>query len=117
MHEALKTSSFTSEGLKWCLKTYSCGCLSGQAGSPVSSPAWQPELPQCSPHPESSRKVCGCIYFLLEAVAFEDGQPVVLEDGSMAFIHSTAKGKALPAFFLAAGEKLLKCLRFPRLGS
>ncbi|XP_038018541.1 zinc finger protein 76 isoform X3 [Motacilla alba alba] len=28
---------------------------------------------------------------LKKAVAFEDGQPVVLEDGSMAFIHSTAK--------------------------
>lgn len=50
-------------------------------------------------------------------MAFEDGQPVVLEDGSMAFIHSTAKGKALPALSLADGEKLLKCLRFPRLRS
>lgn len=64
----------------------------------------------------SSRKVCGCFPFLLEAVAFEDGQPVVLEDGSMAFIHSTAKGEAFSALSLAAGEKLLECLRFPRLG-
>lgn len=69
------------------------------------------------PHPESSRKVCGSISFLLEAVAFEDGQPVVLEDGSMAFIHRTAKGKALPALSLAEGEKLLKCIRFPDWGS
>lgn len=68
------------------------------------------------PHAESSRKVCGCFSFLLEALAFEDGQPVVLEDGTMAFIHSTAKGKARPALSLAAGGKLLKCLRFPRLG-
>lgn len=55
--------------------------------------------------------------FFLEAVAFEDGQPVVLEDGSMAFIHSTPKGKPLPALSLPAEEKLLKCLRFPGLGS
>lgn len=31
--------------------------------------------------------------FLLESVAFEDTQPVALEDGSMAYIHNTAKGE------------------------
>ncbi|XP_018778953.2 zinc finger protein 76 isoform X2 [Serinus canaria] len=36
-----------------------------------------------------------------EAVAFEDGQPVVLEDGSMAFIHSTAKESYEPGTFQA----------------
>ncbi|KFV47834.1 Zinc finger protein 76, partial [Tyto alba] len=36
-----------------------------------------------------------------ESVAFEDGQPVVLEDGSMAYIHNTAKEGYDPSTFEA----------------
>lgn len=32
------------------------------------------------------------IALLTEALSFEDGQPVQLEDGSMAYIHRTPKG-------------------------
>lgn len=30
----------------------------------------------------------------IESITFEDGQPVTLEDGTMAFIHHTPKGSS-----------------------
>ena len=50
---------------------------------------------------------------LSESVAFEDGQPVVLEDGSMAYVHNTAKGKVCSLFFpWQLEQELLKRHRF-----
>lgn len=96
-HEALKPSQFLSEGLKMCLKKLYLCCLSMQAGGPAasSSVGWIREgsgVP-VSPPSRLSLPVKRVDSFLLESVAFEDTQPVVLEDGSMAYIHNTAKGE------------------------
>lgn len=66
---------------------------------------------------ESSSKVCGFFSFpFLESVAFEDAQPVVLEDGSMAYIHNTVKGKECSLFFpWQLEQKPLNSHRFRRL--
>lgn len=70
-------------------------CANGESCSAGVNPAG---LRSCCTVPsvpsEPSSELYGFLSFLLESVAFEDGQPVVLEDGSMAYIHSTVKGKA-----------------------
>lgn len=41
--------------------------------------------------------MCVPMYILIhstESITFEDGQPVALEDGTMAFIHHTPKGSS-----------------------
>ena len=43
------------------------------------------------------------VALLAESCSFEDGQPVQLEDGSMAYIHHTPKGR--PVGIMAAGTE------------
>lgn len=46
---------------------------------------------------ESPNNVCGFFSpFFSEPVSFEDGQPIVLEDGSMVYIQNAPKGKIFP---------------------